>query len=245
MRWPTALCVTFAVWTGSTTAAEAGCASEEHAGLPYAVCRFAPDAEITLYNLDAGGVPFGSFTALAQSLAATGRKLTFAMNAGMFDDKLKPIGLYVENGETRKKINRKNGYGNFHLKPNGVFFTEGGKAFVQETEAYVKAGHKPDFATQSGPMLVVNGKLHPKFSETGTSAKVRNGVGVTDDGTVVFVLSEWPVTFHDFAALFRDELKTQNALFLDGTISSLYSTELGRNDGFRPLGPMVAVTEKE
>ena len=55
---------------------------------------------------------------------------------------------------------------------------------VMETEAFAKSGRKPDFATQSGPMLVINGKIHPKFSETGTSAKVRNGVGVTASGEV-------------------------------------------------------------
>jgi uncharacterized protein YigE (DUF2233 family) len=224
----------------------AGCASENHGGIAYSICRFDPaTSHIGLYNLDDAAAPFANFSALASALAANGETLTFAMNAGMFDDKLKPIGLYVENGVTKKKINRKNGYGNYHLKPNGVFYVEDGQAGVQETEAYVKVAHRPSLATQSGPMLVVNGKIHPKFSTTGTSAKIRNGVGVTAGGEVLFVLSEWPVTFHEFARLFRDDLATPNALFLDGSISSLYSREMGRNDGFRPLGPMVAVTETE
>jgi uncharacterized protein YigE (DUF2233 family) len=230
----------------SVTAARAGCGSEYHGSVNYSICRFDPAKDhLGLYNLDETGTPYASFSALAAAMAAKGETLTFAMNGGMFDDKLKPIGLYIETGETKKKANRKNGYGNFHLKPNGVFFWGHGKAAVAETESYLKAGHQPEFATQSGPMLVVNGKIHPKFSETGTSAKIRNGVGVTADGTVVFALSEWPVTFYEFAVLFRDELKTPNALFLDGTISSLYSTEMSRNDGFRPLGPMVAVTKTE
>lgn len=228
----------------SATPAMAGCGSVVHDEASYAVCRFDPARDpLELYNLDAAGEPIATFGNLARLLGSEGKQLTFAMNAGMFDDKLKPIGLYVEKGEQRKKLNRRNGYGNFHLKPNGVFFIDGNKAAVMETEAYARAGRKPQFATQSGPMLVINGRIHPKFSETGLSAKIRNGVGVTAAGEVVFVLSDHPVTFHQFARLFRDGLKTPNALFLDGSISSLYSTDLGRNDGFLPMGPMVGAWE--
>lgn len=231
----------FAAWVAP---AAAGCESLNHEGAGYAVCRFDPaEQTIELFNLDEEGEPLGNFSALARKLAIDGKRLTFAMNAGMFDDKLKPIGLYVENGELRKKLNRRNGAGNFHLKPNGVFLIDRGKAAVLETEAFAKSGRKPRFATQSGPMLVINGKIHPKFSENGTSAKVRNGVGVTAEGEVIFALSDYPVTFHQFARLFRDNLQTPNALFLDGSISSLYSTDLGRNDGFLPLGPMVGAFE--
>ena len=224
--------------------AEASCSTEEHEGRSYDVCRFDPATQpLELFNLNDNGEPIGTFSALAAKLAGDGKRLTFAMNAGMFDDKLHPIGLYVERGQMLKKLNRRNGFGNFHLKPNGVFFIEDGKAAVMDTESFAKSGVKPDFATQSGPMLVINGKIHPKFSVTGTSAKVRNGVGVTPSGEVVFALSETAVTFHQFASFFRDGLGTPNALFLDGTISSLYSTELRRNDGFLPLGPMVGVYE--
>lgn len=225
-------------------AAQSACSTEEHEGTSFDVCRFDPTRQpLELYNLGDDGEPIATFSGLAQQLAGDGKRLTFAMNAGMFDDKLRPIGLYVEHGQTQKKLNRRNGYGNFHLKPNGVFLLENGKAAVMETEAFVKSGRKPEFATQSGPMLVINGRIHPKFSESGTSAKVRNGVGVTASGEVVFALSENAVTFHQFARFFRDALGTPNALFLDGTISSLYSTDLRRNDGYLPLGPMVGAYE--
>ncbi len=154
--------------------ARAECATEDHEGRSYDVCRFDPaEHPLELFNLDEQGTPIGNFSALATRLAGDGKRLTFAMNAGMFDDKLHPIGLYVERGQTLKKLNRRNGFGNFHLKPNGVFLIEDGKAAVMETDAFARAGLKPDFATQSGPMLVINGKLHPKFSVTGTSAKIR------------------------------------------------------------------------
>jgi uncharacterized protein YigE (DUF2233 family) len=224
--------------------AAAGCVDQSHNGIDYTVCSFDPAKDaIALYNLDEQNQPLGSFGALEGMLLKQGKTLTFAMNAGMFGADLKPVGLYVENGQQKKKINRRNGSGNFHLKPNGVFYLADGKAGVVESDQYVKRALTPDHATQSGPMLVIDGAIHPKFSPTGASQKIRNGVGVRDDGTVVFVLSESLVNFHAFASFFRDQLACRNALFLDGSVSGLFSIELGRNDGLVPLGPMVGVTE--
>lgn len=224
--------------------AMAGCMPFSHDGNGYTVCRFNPaEQRLELFNLDDTGAPYGNFTRLADALTEDGKKLTFAMNAGMFDDHLKPVGLYIEDGTIKKKLNRRGGYGNFHLKPNGVFLIDEGKAFVMDTDSYAKSDRRPEFATQSGPMLVINGRIHPKFSASGTSLKVRNGVGVTATGEVVFALSESVVSFHQFASLFRDGLKTPNALFFDGTVSSLYAADLNRNDGFLPLGPMVGAYE--
>jgi prepilin-type processing-associated H-X9-DG protein len=110
-------------------------------------------------------------------------------------------------------------------------------------EAYIKAGVKPDYATQSGPMLVIDGQIHPKFSETGDSYKRRNGVGIVDEHTVVFAITEGAANFHSFARLFRDGLNCRNALFFDGSVSSLHAPELGRSDGFFPLGPIVGLAK--
>ncbi len=220
------------------------CSPLTYGGNAYSVCRVdLREIRLETFNLDGKGAPLGSFTALAESLSAEGKELGFAMNAGMFDEALKPIGLYVENGAQAKKLNRRDGYGNFHVKPNGVFYITGDRAGVAATDAYVKLNEKPDFATQSGPMLVIDGKIHPKFSQTGMSYKMRNGVGVLDTHTAIFVISENAVNFYDFALLFRDGLKCANALFFDGTVSSLYSPELGRNDGFAALGPMVGAVK--
>jgi uncharacterized protein YigE (DUF2233 family) len=220
------------------------CAPYNFEGNVYSVCRIdLRGTRLELFNLDGQGVPFGSFRALADSLSAEGKQLDFAMNAGMFDEALKPIGLYVEDGDEAKKLNRRDGYGNFHVKPNGVFYITGNRAGVLTTEAYVRLNARPDFATQSGPMLVIDGKIHPRFSETGISQKMRNGVGVPDENTAIFVISEDAVNFYTFAKFFRDGLKCANALFFDGTVSSLYSPQLGRNDGFAPLGPMVGAVK--
>jgi uncharacterized protein YigE (DUF2233 family) len=226
------------------TPASAACEAMRFEGEGYTVCRVDLATEhLALFNLDAGGEPFGSFSALAAALAEGGKTLAFAMNAGMFGEDLKPIGLYVESGKQGRKINRRNGSGNFHLKPNGVFFVMGGEAAVLETEAYVKRGVKPEFATQSGPMLVVNGRIHPKFSETGPSRKRRNGVCAPSKTQAVFAISDGVVNFHAFAKLFRDGLSCDNALYLDGSVSSLHAPELGRSDGFFDLGPIVAVVK--
>jgi uncharacterized protein YigE (DUF2233 family) len=231
-------------WLALASSASAACRTLEFANKSYTACSFDPTKDlIGFYNLDGNGQPIATFGALAGILEQQGKTLRFAMNAGMFGVDLKAIGLFVQNGIVQHKLNRRGGSGNFHLKPNGVFYVAGGKAGVMETDAYAKSGIKPDFATQSGPMLVINGNIHPKLSPSGTSMKIRNGVGVVDDHTVVFAISDNAVTFHDFARLFRDEFKTPNALFFDGSISSMFSAELGRNDGFIPLGPMVGVYE--
>jgi len=220
----------------------AGCAEESFEDNRYVICRFdLRQDRLALYNLGDGGEPYGSFAALEMALKDKGKTLSFAMNAGMYDERLRPIGLYVEGGRQLKKINRRDGPGNFHLKPNGVFYMSGGTAGVLETEAYVRANPDPDYATQSGPMLVIDGRIHPRFSADGESRQRRNGVGVADGHTAIFAISEDYVNFHSFARLFRDRLGCRNALFLDGSISSLHAPELGRSDGFAPLGPIVGL----
>jgi uncharacterized protein YigE (DUF2233 family) len=223
-------------------AAAANCEAQTLAGNSYTVCKFDPAHDrIAVFNLDAQGQPYANFTRLAEDLVLQKKRLVFATNAGMFGEDLKPIGLYIENGKISRKLNRRSGSGNFHLKPNGVFLLRSGKAWVMDSETYVRSGIRPDFATQSGPMLVINGSLHPKFSEAGPSMKIRNGVGIGPAGEVILVKSETAVNFHSFASYFRDVLGCRNALFLDGSISSLYSLELGRNEGFLDLGPMIGV----
>jgi uncharacterized protein YigE (DUF2233 family) len=225
--------------------AEAACAPERFEDNDYTICRFDLRQErLRLYSLDEAGEPYGSFRALERSLSEKGLELVFAMNAGMYGEDLKPIGLYVQEGQRLKKANRRDGPGNFHLKPNGVFFIDGEKGGVMETEAFLASGLTPRYASQSGPMLVIDGTIHPKFSEAGTSYQRRNGVGSPDPHTLVFAISEQGVNFHSFARLFRDHLGCRNALFLDGSISSLHARELSRSDSFFDLGPMVALVRE-
>ncbi len=228
------------------TAASAGeaCRKVEHLGDGYTVCTFDPATDdIQLFQNDRSGKPYGSFRALENDLRQDRVYVRFAMNGGMYLDDQSPVGLFVENGRELKRINTNKGWGNFHLLPNGVFYLLPGRAGVMESKAFATSGIKPFYATQSGPMLVIDGKLHPSFLADSTSFKTRNGVGVTGDGKVVFAISDGPVRFHDFATLFRDDLGCANALFLDGSISSLDIPEWQRRDGLFPLGPIIAVTE--
>jgi uncharacterized protein YigE (DUF2233 family) len=214
-------------------------------GNDYVVC----EVDLRRYRLrtfwrGSDGGLIGSLERLAQVADPAEGRLAFAMNGGMYHADLAPVGLYVENGQELTRANTANGPGNFHMKPNGIFWVGAGRVGVSETGRYLKERPRAEYATQSGPMLVVNGRIHPKISDQGVSRKIRNGVGVRDANTVVFAISNGPVTFGEFAHLFRDTLRAPNALFLDGSISSLYAPALRRNDGLLPLGLMIGAFEK-
>ncbi|CAO4166256.1 Phosphodiester glycosidase family protein [Methylorubrum populi] len=225
------------------TAAKGPCRAVEAEGQPYTVCTVDLTRErVRLFWLGPDGLPYSSLSNLA---GRQGPRLSFAMNAGMYDKGQAPVGLYVEEGREMKGVSTANGPGNFHLKPNGIFYVKGDRAGVLDTARYLRTKPNPDFATQSGPMLVIEGKIHPKISEDGPSQKIRNGVGVRDGGkTAIFAISEHPVTFGAFARLFKDTLGCRNALFLDGSVSSLYAPGLGRSDLSRPLGPLVGAVAR-
>jgi uncharacterized protein YigE (DUF2233 family) len=220
------------------------CADLTADGRSYTICRFDPaKTDLRLFWRAPNKAPLGSFEALATMLAPD-EKLAFAMNAGMYDDKQAPLGLYIEKGVELRRANLRGGGGNFHLTPNGVFYVGGGKAGVLETSEFLQQRPRADYATQSGPMLVLNGKIHPRINADGVSEKIRNGVGIDREGDIVFAISNGAVTFYRFADLFRDTLGCDNALFLDGSISALYAPNLHRNDFLTPLGPMVGAVEK-
>jgi uncharacterized protein YigE (DUF2233 family) len=161
------------------------------------------------------------------------------MNAGMFDEEGRAIGLLIEGGKQLHAINRRKGGGNFHLMPNGVFLVrKSGKAEVVTSQAF-KPAKDIAFATQSGPMLIIAGKLHPKFDHDGESRLVRNGVGIGPDGTPLFVISEDPVSFGKLARFYRDGLKARDALFFDGSVSSLWDPASHRMDSHVEFGPVV------
>jgi uncharacterized protein YigE (DUF2233 family) len=219
------------------------CRKVVHLDATYTVCTFDPVRDnIRLFSNGDDGKPFGSFDALRKQLADDHLSLRFAMNGGMYEPDQSPVGLFIEGGSQQKGLDTGSGWGNFRLLPNGVFYVQPGTIGVMETKAFAASGIEPLYATQSGPMLVIDGALHPSFLADSTSLKMRNGVGVAMDGKAVFVVSDDPVRFHDFATLFRDALGCRNALFLDGSISSLYVPEWHRDDAAFPLGPIIAVT---
>jgi uncharacterized protein YigE (DUF2233 family) len=222
-------------------AADAPCREVVFEAKSFSVCTFnLRTTTLKLHWKAPSGDAYGTVGALARSEGRTGGPLAMAMNAGMYHSGGAPVGLYIEGGQQLVKANTAGGFGNFHLKPNGIFYVSEGEAGVMETGKFLKTKPKAEFATQSGPMLVIEGKLHPKFQAEGPSEKIRNGVGVRDKETVVFAISSDPVSFGAFARLFRDQLKCANALFLDGSISSLWAPSLNRADEFWPAGPIVS-----
>ena len=221
-------------------AAAGHCETRTFEGSRFTACRY-DSAKHRIAIADAkDGKPLRGFAALEESLGAEADHLLFAMNAGMYDEEGFPIGLHVESGRALHAINLNDGPGNFHMKPNGVFAVdERGRVAIVASDKWGK--RKTVFASQSGPMLLIGGKVHPGIQSNGPSLHIRNGVGTADGRTAWFAISEEPVSFGRFARFFRDQLGCRDALFFDGAVSSLWDPGSNRMDRGYPLGPMVAV----
>ncbi|WP_371156685.1 phosphodiester glycosidase family protein [Jannaschia sp. 2305UL9-9] len=226
-----------------TAAGAAACDAVMHRERAFTVCTAdLAKQDVTLRLQGEDGAPLGSFVALDR---ATDAPIAFAMNGGMYHADRAPVGLYIEDGVQARSIVTREGPGNFGMLPNGVFCVQGDRADVIESRAFDAAPPQCAFATQSGPMLVIDGALHPRFIPDSTYLNLRNGVGATADGQRVhFVISDQPVTFHEMATLFRDVLDVDNALYLDGRVSRLFAPSLGRADPGRQMGPILVVTER-
>ncbi|WP_417525395.1 phosphodiester glycosidase family protein [Marinovum sp.] len=223
------------------------CSDERHEGNRFTVCKVKPgEEELRLYRADEAGAPYGTFANLERAVQAEGKQLRFATNGGMYHDDRAPVGHYIENGEEQMRVIANEGPGNFGLLPNGVLCLREGRADVIETRKYLDETPECRYATQSGPMLVIDGALHPDFLPDGTSRYIRNGVGTSETGdTAYFVISNNTVTFWEFASFFRDVLGTPQALFLDGNVSRLHAPDIGRSDLGFPMGPIIAVVEPD
>lgn len=221
-------------------AGAAPCRNEMFEGVSMTVCEVQAGDDLRLF-LDGPQGNLGSFGAVNDLLEASGDTLAFAMNAGMYHSDRAPVGLFLEPGREVAKLVTRAGPGNFGMLPNGVFCM-GERFAVVESRRYAKSAPRCAFASQSGPMLVMGGKLHPRFLAGSDSQYIRNGVGVTADGSrAVFVISNDRVNFHRFARFFRDALGLPDALYFDGKISRLFAPGLGRNDLGFSMGPMVGL----
>jgi uncharacterized protein YigE (DUF2233 family) len=199
---------------------------------------------LQLYWKDNGGKPFKSIQNLKDWLSDKNEKLVFAMNGGMYMEDNSPLGLYIENFVTKTKLNALNGKGNFYLKPNGVFYISGdNKAGICITEDFKKL-ENVKYATQSGPMLIVDGQISKHFTKGSTNLNIRNGVGILSDNTVVFAMSKTEINFYDFASYFKD-LGCKQALYLDGFVSRTYLPEKNWTQVDGNFGVILAVTEKQ
>lgn len=241
-----ALIAAFAVTARTHGVRDRPCEQRRFEGSRFIVCAYNPARdELRLASRGADGAYMRDFDALSAKLGRDSARLRFAMNAGMFNDAGAPIGLYIEDGEERHPLRLTEGPGNFHMKPNGVFWQGAdGDVHVTPSEEFAAREHDAKWATQSGPMLVIAGELHPQFQQDGPSRYIRNGVGVRDEHGAYFVISSGAVSFGRFARFFRDELGCRDALFLDGAVSSLWAPSLDRRDDAHEIGPMVVVLNR-
>ena len=188
------------------------------------------------------GEHFKNAENLISWLKSKNKKLLFSTNGGMYKKDNSPQGLYVENTITKSEIDALNGNGNFYLKPNGVFYlTTEKNPIICKTEDFVN-NVKIKYATQSGPMLVIDGEIHTAFKKNSTNLNIRNGVGILPNNQIVFAISKKEINFYDFAEYFKN-LGCKNALYLDGFVSRTYLPEKNWKQIDGNFGVIIGVTE--
>ncbi|MFL5321415.1 MAG: phosphodiester glycosidase family protein [Myxococcaceae bacterium] len=193
---------------------------------------------------DENGQPLRSMEKAIRYLERRGEKPVALTNAGIFNLDFTPAGLHLSDGVVLAPLNEGSGDGNFFLKPNGVFLIDDEGAAIVETSEFRSRSHVK-LATQSGPLLVRHGHLHPAFQPGSGNKKLRSGVGVAASDRIYFALSSGMVNFETFAELFRSELRCPDALFLDGDISRLWAPSMGLEAlDTGPFTGMLAVVDR-
>ncbi len=198
--------------------------------------------ELKLYWKDDKGEIIKSLQGLATFVESKNKSLVFAMNGGMYMEDNTPLGLYIENGKTIRKLNTGKGSGNFHLKPNGVFYITNDKIPKVCTTENFKADEEIKYATQSGPMLLIDGKIHSAFTKGSENLNIRNGVGILPNNKILFAMSKGMVNFYDFADFFLKQ-GCKNALYLDGFVSRTYLSEKNFTQKDGNFGVIIGVTK--
>ena len=203
-----------------------------------------PNTEIiSMYYKDASNKLLRTLGSLKQFVESSKKELIFAMNGGMYHPDFAPVGLFIADHTLHKSVNLNRGTGNFFIQPNGVFYVDAnekpGICLARDIHKVQKIKH----ATQSGPMLVINRRINPYFSDTSNYFNIRNGVGITKHGKLIFAMSRKPVTLYEFAHYFKQQ-RCVNALYFDGSISKTYAprsrwTQLNGN-----FGVMIGVLKR-
>jgi uncharacterized protein YigE (DUF2233 family) len=198
--------------------------------------------QLQFYLKNDNGEFIRSVNNLRRFVESKQQTLIFAMNGGMYKKDNTPQGLYIENHSILTPLDTSKGKGNFYLQPNGVFYvTDEYKAFVCTTSDF-KHSSKITYATQSGPMLLINGEIHPAFKQGSSNLNIRNGVGILPDGKILFAMSKKEINFYEFAMYFKNK-GCKNALYLDGFVSRTYLPEKNwiQTDG--DFGVIIGITE--
>lgn len=200
--------------------------------------------DLQLYWKNNNGEQLKSIQNLKHYVESKNVTLNFATNGGMFKRDFSPQGLFIQNKKILSAIDTAVGKGNFYLKPNGIFYlTTDNIPFVCKTTDFT-CNENIKYATQSGPMLIIDGKIHSAFKEGSTNVNIRNGVGILPDNKIVFAMSKTEINFYDFAKYFKS-LGCKNALYLDGFVSRTYLPEKKWTQTDGNFGVMIGVTEKK
>ncbi|MCH8960684.1 MAG: phosphodiester glycosidase family protein [Bacteroidetes bacterium] len=205
-----------------------------HAARPFDVVEIDLDRhEVRLFWKQPDSQPFLTLDRVHAWVTGQGDSLIAATNAGIYEPGYVPTGLFIEDGDVKHPLNLDDGAGNFYLKPNGVFLLTDTGARIVESSRFESVTEAIRYATQSGPLLVSGGVIHPGFTPGSSNCRLRSGIGVSTEGTVYLVISNGALNFYDFATFFKEQLNCPDALYLDGAISSLYAPALGRFEGDR------------
>ena len=192
---------------------------------------------------DPRGEHYERIDAVNKELAQQQTNLLYAVNGGIFQEDLTPLGLFIQDQKVQAPLNKRRGYGNFYVQPNGVFYiTKQQKAGIVSTASFKQVSSITD-AIQSGPMLLIDGLINPLFTKGSSNVNIRNGVGIKPDNTVVFSMSKRPVNFYDFANYFKTQ-GCVNALYLDGAISQSYCPEQDWKQTGGRFSVIIGVIEK-
>lgn len=197
---------------------------------------------IMMYWRKPDGKAYDSLRGLLGEINRDGR-VRMAMNGGIYDKAYAPLGLYIENGQKKVAVNRASGGGNFFIKPGGVFYLRNQHAGIVSLDK-LKSTKGMDYAVQSGPMLIENGVINWRLKPSASSRKLRNGVGLTAEGKVVFMLSERETNFYDFACYAKSRLNVRQMLYLDGTISKMYQQGGSIPWQYHPFVSMITVEQR-
>ncbi len=205
--------------------------------------------EVKLHWLTKENTPYKNLNAIKKDLAKNHCTTLMLTNGGMYLEGNVPQGLFIsENKEYRPIDTTSNKYGNFYMKPNGILYRDGSGVNIITTDTFIKkykTNYNILYATQSGPMLVINGEINHQFYPQSKNLNLRSGVGVLLNGNIVFIISRSNNTnFHDFASIFKDIFGCKNALYLDGAISKMYLKNLRPNDLSGNFGAIISVTSK-
>ena len=219
----------------------------EPAGVQAATWVVADVSRLHLFVDDGHGQPVRTLQRAAALVAASGHRLVFAMNAGIYEPDLVPTGQAIEAGRELAPLNTRQATGNFYAPPNGVFYVTAAGAAIARTSTFATAMPADvRLATQSGPILLEDGAMPAESvrAAPGPSARrlKRNAV-CADHGVATLVIVDSAVTLHELALHLRDQVGCRNALYLDGAISQVLDARSGRSDVGVPLGPILGVVE--